>query len=162
MPDERYWRIDSLGEGRVNIYKSLFKPVFPLASINSLALDHDPDDADGRINVGETGYKRAEYTFDSDWQASGSLTLSVFPDDTDIILTRGEITLPVTPAGGTVNNFSLPLTFTPGSSFIDGRRVVFHVTLRSSTGYFKTDTISAMIGYPAILVYDSDGGLTYN
>ncbi len=157
MPDPMF---DSgmLGSGRLNLFKALYQGVYPYFELDSIAVYAEPGDEDGRINVAETGYMIASYTSDPEWQPSGDLTLRIIAHDDDIENVVGEVDLGSISPGESIDNFSVPLTFTPGETFIDGRRVVFTARLESSTGYFREDTISSMIGYPAILLYDRDGG----
>ncbi|MFP4460341.1 MAG: S8 family serine peptidase [Candidatus Zixiibacteriota bacterium] len=157
IPDPLY-EDRMLGDGRVNLYRSLYQPVFPKFEADSIAIFHDPADEDGRIDIGETGYAVISYSSDPEWQASGDLTLTLSADTNGFDFTTETITLPSIEAGESVNNYSMPLEFTPTSEFGYGKTVKFTFTLESSTGYFRKDTFKILIGYPQVLLYDRDGG----
>ncbi len=163
LPDDPLWCSDSLGSGRVNVYRAIFQPIFPEMYLDTMGWYPSPTDPDGRIGVYDTGYVFIGFNSDAEWQDAEEVELeltAMLPEGYEggIDFLNSPLTMSYVSAGGSVDNIANPLRFVPNEIMDAGRDVVFNVRLTSPTGYYIDHQLTIPIDYPTLLLYDRDGG----
>ena len=90
-----------------------------------------------------------------------NVSATISNNDPDITITHSSANFPDIPAGSTVNNSADPFSFSVSSSAsVHRTKFIMNISAQPNN-YTTTDTFEIMIGRPAIIFVDNDGGDAY-
>lgn len=76
--------IDELGSGRVNVYNTIARNIFPHIVIDTSIIEITDDDGDGELNPGESGFIQLTLLNDSLWIKSDNTQIDIFSSSSSI------------------------------------------------------------------------------
>lgn len=149
-----------LGYGRIDAGASITS-LFPNLAYTERIFDDQAGNGDGRPDPGETVNYLITLVNNSTTVIGYNVTVTLNCDDPDIMIINGQNTFSFIQPGASANNHASPLSFSVASN-AQAHVVVFTLSLNEQSFLFpQVLQITQMIGRPAVIIMDDDGGSNY-
>ncbi|MCF7810611.1 S8 family peptidase [bacterium] len=146
-----------LGVGRVNVYNSLMLGPLVSVGISDLEIVSDGND-NGKMDPGETVEMIITIFNNADSDPIEDIVVSLSSDDRNISFENNEFEIEVLEADESFTNSDEPFVLVIGDD-AQPHTTWLTVTVVSDTAGFEVEkTFEMVIGHPAVMVVDDDGG----
>ena len=147
-----------LGRGRLNAFKSLALTLYAHITVVEVLVDDASGNANGRAEPGETVHLRPVVQNAPHWQDATNLSFVLRSDDPDVTIIDSTAALSSLPGGAqdTLSTDDFLVAFAGDPRYV---QFTLQITATPQT-YPEADTFSLIVGFPALLIVDDDGGDT--